>query len=61
MDLEAEEEFIDLNPSRFPRRIDLDLSDTSYEKLIELSNQTGRSISEIALSLIDSLLNKENI
>jgi hypothetical protein len=61
MDLEAEEEFIDLSPSRFPRRIDLDLSDTSYEKLIELSNQTGRSISEIALSLIDSLLNKENI
>lgn len=61
MDSGADEKITDLSPSRFPRRIDLELSDASYEKLIELSSQTGRSISEIALSLIDSLLQKKKI
>ena len=61
MDLGADEEIADLNPSRLPRRIDLELSDASYKKLIELSSQTGRSISEVALTLIDSLLNKESL
>jgi hypothetical protein len=61
MDLGAGKEITDPNPSRFPRRIDLELSDASYEKLIELSSQTGRSVGEIALSLIDSFLNKENL
>ncbi|NBQ20215.1 MAG: hypothetical protein EBU30_00520 [Synechococcaceae bacterium WB6_3B_236] len=61
MDPRADEENINLNPKRFPRRIDLELSDASYQKLIELSSQTGRSVGEIALSLIDSFLNKENL
>jgi hypothetical protein len=61
MDLGADEEITDLNPSRLPRRIDLELSDASYKKLIELSSQTGRSISEVALTLIDSLLNKGSL
>jgi hypothetical protein len=60
MDLGADEEITDLNPSRFPRRLDLDLSDASYNKLLELSSLSGRSIGEIALGLIDSLLHQEN-
>lgn len=41
-----------LDPSHFPRRIDLDLSEVALERLQRLSAQTGRSIRDIAADLL---------
>jgi hypothetical protein len=45
-----------LDPSRFPRRLDLDLSDEAVERLHRLSASTGRSVSDLAADLLHQAL-----
>lgn len=45
-----------LDPSRFPRRLDLDLSDQAVERLQRLSASTGRSVSDLAADLLQQAL-----
>ena len=42
-----------LDPAKFPKRIDLDLSEEVYEQLMAISQRTGRSVSEIAAEILD--------
>jgi hypothetical protein len=37
-----------LDPKQFPRRIELELSEETFEAMQKLADATGRSISEIA-------------
>jgi predicted DNA-binding protein len=37
-----------LDPDKFPWRVDLDLSEEVYERLLVLSRESGRPIQEIA-------------
>ena len=41
-----------LDPSRFPQRIDLELSEEALDHLERLSSKTGRSIRGIAADLL---------
>lgn len=41
-----------LDPSRMPRRLDLELSDTVYEALEQMSKRTGRPIRDLVEVLI---------
>lgn len=41
-----------LDPARFPRRIDLELSDAVMERLERLSAKTGRPVRDIAADLL---------
>ena len=41
-----------LNPARFPRRLDLELTDDVYESLQRLSVKTKRSMRDLAADLI---------
>ena len=41
-----------LDPSRFPRRLDLDLSNHALDRLDQLSAKTGRSLSDVAADLL---------
>lgn len=41
-----------LDPSKFPKKIDLDLSDEALERLERLSARTGRSVRDIAADLL---------
>ncbi|MEI8250208.1 MAG: hypothetical protein WCF98_03460 [Synechococcus sp. ELA057] len=41
-----------LDPSCFPTRIDLDLSDQAIERLERLSARTGRSVRDLASDLL---------
>jgi hypothetical protein len=45
-----------LNPTQFPRRIDLDLSPDLHAMLERIAAATGRSISEVALELLSRSL-----
>ena len=45
-----------LDPSLFPRRLDLDLSDEALERLRRLSARTGRSVSDLAADLLHQAL-----
>ena len=42
-----------LDPDRFPKRVDIEVSDEAYELLTELSQRSGRSISEIAAAILE--------
>jgi hypothetical protein len=41
-----------LDPQRFPRRIDLEVSEAVLQRLQQISLRTGRSISEVASGLV---------
>lgn len=41
-----------LDPSRFPQRLDLELDPVVIERLQELADRSGRSISEVAAELL---------
>ena len=41
-----------LDPSRFPKRLDLELSDRVLDHLGRLSAKTGRSVSDLASDLL---------
>jgi hypothetical protein len=41
-----------LDPAKFPKRIDLELTEEVYGHLIAISQRTGRSISEIAVEIL---------
>ena len=41
-----------LKPDKFPRRLDLEVSEEVLDKLQRISKKTGRSISEIAAAII---------
>ena len=41
-----------LDPSRFPKRLDLDLSDRTLDVLARLSAKTGRSVTDLASDLL---------
>ena len=41
-----------LDPSRFPQRLDLELTAEVYEVLAAISERTGRSISEVAVEML---------
>ena len=41
-----------LKPDKFPRRLDLEVSEEVLDKLQRISKRTGRSISEIAAAII---------
>lgn len=41
-----------LDPSRFPQRIDLELSEEAIDRLEHLSRKTGRSIRDLAADLL---------
>ena len=43
-----------LDPSKFPKRVDLDLSEEVYERLLALSRESGRSRQEIAEEILGS-------
>ena len=45
-----------LDPSRFPKRLDLDLSDRVLDHLDRLSAKTGRSVSDLAADLLSQPL-----
>ena len=45
-----------LDSSRFPRRLDLDLSDEAVQRLQCLSARTGRSVSDLAADLLHQAL-----
>lgn len=45
-----------LDPSRYPRRIDLELPDQIFERLHELARRSDRSLAELAQELIDRAL-----
>jgi hypothetical protein len=45
-----------LDPSLFPKRLDLDLSDEALERLRHLSARTGRSVSDLAADLLHQAL-----
>ena len=45
-----------LDPSRFPKRLDLDLSARVLDHLDRLSAKTGRSVSELASDLLSQAL-----
>lgn len=45
-------DFFQLDPSRFPRRIDLELPGETINFLERLSNKTGRSVSDLAADLL---------
>jgi hypothetical protein len=45
-----------LDPSLFPRRLDLDLSVEALERLSRLSARTGRSVSDLAADLLHQAL-----
>jgi hypothetical protein len=42
-----------LDPARFPRRLDLELSDEVYDQLQSMSERTGRSISELVGEILE--------
>jgi len=41
-----------LDPDKFPKRLDLDLSEEVYERLLALSRKSGRSIQEIVEQIL---------
>jgi hypothetical protein len=41
-----------LDPDKFPWRVDLDLSEEVYERLLAMSQASGRSIQEIAEEIL---------
>ena len=41
-----------LDPDKFPKRLDLDLSEEVYERLLAISRESGRSIQEIAEEIL---------
>ena len=41
-----------LDPSEFPRRIELELSDEVVEKINAIAQKTGRSFSEVATNIL---------
>lgn len=41
-----------LDPAKFPKRIDLALSDKTWERLMAMSQHTGRSTSEVATEIL---------
>ena len=43
-----------LDPDKFPKRLDLDLSEEVYERLLALSRKSGRSIQEIVEQILCS-------
>jgi hypothetical protein len=45
-----------IDPKYFPKSIELDLSQESFEQLCRLSELTGLSIDEVATNLIDRAL-----
>ncbi|MCP9915123.1 ribbon-helix-helix protein, CopG family [Cyanobium sp. ATX 6F1] len=47
-----------LDPARFPRRLELEISAEAMELLIELAQRTGRSINEVALELLDGQIRR---
>ncbi len=46
------EEWFRLDPAKFPKRLDLDLSDEDIEMIESRSVQTGRSFSEVVTDLL---------
>jgi predicted HicB family RNase H-like nuclease len=49
-----------LDPSRFPRRLELNLSAELHSQLQELARRSGRSIDEIILQQLDRSLRADN-
>ena len=47
-----------LDPSRFPKRLDLELSDTALRHLQAISERTGRSVRELAEHFLSQALLK---
>lgn len=45
-----------LDPSRFPQRLDLELDPVVIERLQELADRSGRSISEVATELLGRIM-----
>ena len=43
-----------LDPYRFPRRLDLDLSEEVYGRLLAISQESGRTVQEIAAEILRS-------
>ncbi len=41
-----------LNPDKFPKRLDLDLSEEVYVRLLAISRESGRSIQEIVEEIL---------
>jgi hypothetical protein len=41
-----------LDPAKFPRRFDLELTDEVYEVLVAISERSGRSIAEVAAEML---------
>ncbi|MCP9776167.1 hypothetical protein [Cyanobium sp. WAJ14-Wanaka] len=55
-DKSAEFDF-SLDPSKYPKRIDLEVSDETMEYLTRRSQLSGRSVEEIILEIIDGQIN----
>ena len=47
-----------LDPQRFPRRIDLEVSEAVLQRLQQISLRTGRSISEVASGLVSQAVDQ---
>ena len=51
-----DQSFLFSDSSRYPRRIDLEISAETLERLQELASRSGRSLSELAQELFDRAL-----
>lgn len=45
-----------IDPTKLPQPLELELSDRTLEQLTKLAAQTGRSVDELILELLDSHL-----
>jgi hypothetical protein len=45
-----------LDPDRFPRRLDLDLNEEVYGRLLAISQESGRTVQEIAAEILGSCI-----
>jgi hypothetical protein len=56
MSTPADDDRFKVDPTKLPQPLELELSDRTLEQLTKLAAQTGRSVDELILEILDSHL-----